>query len=234
MYHLGRNGQSTFDSRDFALKMYMPPKIDITGEKEWEYNGLALNQRQTNGCVGFSAAGWGICDPVQDPFTDMDGLRIYKLCKIKDGEPDLDNGSTMRTQAQVLKDLGMIQNYAFAYTVEEVAWWILNRGPVLIGTDWTYGMWDVDGSGIIHPTGEVAGGHAYFFRGKTSNDYLRGRSSWGSEWGLNGEFFMSMEDVDKLLHHGGEAIAAVEVAPSMLPTGKENPCTSALMKLLGI
>jgi hypothetical protein len=232
MFPLGRI-QSPLDANDYKLKAYIPPKYDVTGEMGWVYPGPTLNQRQTNRCVGYTGAGWGICLPVQDNFTDADGDRLYKLCKIKDNNPDGEEGTNLRSLAKVLKDEGMITEYRFAYTVEEVAWWILNRGPIIVGTDWTLGMFSPDKNNVIHPTGSVAGGHGYFLRKKTRDDYFVARSSWGNEFGIGGEVLISMEDFEILLHHGGEAIATIEVAGQATPV-KSDGCLMAMLKLLNM
>ncbi len=34
---------------------------------------------------------------------------------------------------------------------------------------------------------------------------IRGRNSWGSSWGINGDFYITLADLDKLLAQDGEA-----------------------------
>jgi hypothetical protein len=232
-YPLGRF-QSPLDPRDYRASAFIPTAYNTTGAREWDYVGSSLNQQQTNRCTGFAGAGWGICNPVQDDFTDADGDRIYRLCKIEDGNPDGEEGSTMRSLAKALKKTGMIKTYAFAYTIDEVVWWILNRGPVLLGTDWTASMFSPDGNNVIHPTGEVIGGHAYFTRKKSTDDFCTIRSSWGDGWGINGEALISMDDLSILLHHGGEAIVCMEEEIPVIQTPKIDGCSALLFKLFGV
>jgi hypothetical protein len=35
----------------------------------------------------------------------------------------------------------MVTAYAFTYRADEMAWWIVNRGPMIVGTAWTSAMY---------------------------------------------------------------------------------------------
>lgn len=98
----------------------------------------------------------------------------------------------------------------------------LGRRGVIIGVSWLEGMFDTDAEGFIHVSGDVAGGHCTYLRGvkvvwqenATHDDakfvdrertVILGRNSWGAAWGLNGDFKITLADLDKLLAMDGEA-----------------------------
>ena len=210
--------KSTFDEQDYALARYEPRVYDLTGEMKWLYRGLCLNQGNKPHCGGFGLAGWGINDPVQDAFTNADGDRFYYMAKEIDGQPLQENGTSVRTMAKVGQKIGRIKNYAFAFTTNEISYWLLHNGPVMVGTAWTYDMMNPDKDNIVHITGGEAGGHFYFLNAKLMDDYYLIHNSWGAElWGINGEAKISIADFAVLLRQGGESIAAVEQPLDALP-----------------
>jgi len=111
-------------------------KISPITEMVWDFPYDTLNQGETGHCVGMSMASFGIASPINDVYNNDTGHSFYYMCKEKDGEPESEEGSNLRSAAKVLKDVGRIDAYAFAYTQDEIKWWILNRGPVILGTGW--------------------------------------------------------------------------------------------------
>lgn len=214
---------SPYDERDFRLVDFMPGPFvraltaPLSTTKSWIFPREALNQGTTPHCVGFSMADFGICEPTFDMYTTKDGHHFYELCKQIDGYKG--DGSTVRAAAKVLKNLGRIPAYAFASTVEEIKWWLLNKSPVIMGTIWTQGMVSPDAGGVIRATGNVLGGHAYLLNGWDGTHFL-GVNSWGPYWGVNGKFKISQADLERIFRQGGEAMTAVEVDT---PDGKTPP-----------
>lgn len=223
----GRN-KSPVDERDYKLSSFIPKDYDesLIKEKKWRFYGKPLDQSDSPHCCGFSMANFGINDPINSKYTNEDGHKFYYLCKVKDGEPGAENGSDIRTVAKVLVDLGIIQNYAFAQTVDEVKYWLLNKGCMIVGTDWYEGMNSLDGNNIIHLTGQKLGGHAYLLNEVKiikNNVYFGIQNSWNGYWGINGKSYISAKEFEKLLTRwGGEALAAVEV-PHVVEVPKADP-----------
>jgi hypothetical protein len=231
-YRLGRN-PSPKDERDYKMAdLKFPLKGDLSGSKSWAFLAEPLNQEQTNHCVGFAAANFGINLPIQDNYTNQDGHDFYYKCKILDGEPTSENGTNLRSVAKVLKQLSKISSYAFATSTDEITLWLLNKGPMIVGTKWTMDMFTPDSNGIIRPTGEVKGGHGYLLNEKTKDDYYHIQNSWGY-WGIKGGAYISISDFAILLRNDGEAIAAVESPVSGLPSTKDG-CLTALLKIFGM
>ncbi len=208
---LGRT-PSPFDRRDYLLMDFIPIKRGTTrSERLWHYPAKPLDQGTTPHCVGFGIAGFGNSLPVQDHYHNPDGNAFYYECKIVDNEPREENGSTVRSAARVMRARGLISHYAFAHSMAEVRWWLLNEGPLLAGTPWTYSMFAPDSDGMVTVTGDVAGGHCWLLEGVKGSVYY-GRCAWGT-WGLNGNgmFLIREDDLRQLVRQGGEILAAVEL-----------------------
>jgi Papain family cysteine protease len=179
----------------------------------WELK-IQLDQDQTGHCVGFGWAGWGDATPVEDAYQNADAHAIYYECKVIDGEPNQENGSTVRSGALAMRARGRLAAFAFAQDTAEIDEWINRSGPVVMGTTWTNNMFNPDANGYVRPTGPAAGGHCYLMLDKIDEEdaYLF-QNSWGSGWGLAGRFKMKRRDVARLLADQGEACCAAELAP---------------------
>jgi len=208
-YGLGRR-PSPPDARDYrmadAMAVMTPPPRPV---KTW-HSDRVLNQLATPHCVGFSWAGWGISAPIEDPWTDVMGHSIYAACKVLDGEPGAQNGSTVRTGAKVLIARKRIGTYFFAQSVDEALDYVGRFGPVVFGTIWYAGMFKPSLLGkVIRPTGKVVGGHAWLALGVDAK-YVTIRNSWGTAWGKGGDARISIADLKSVFKAGGEAAAATE------------------------
>ncbi len=206
--------QSEYDERDYDLNEYIPSgvfRLSPVTAKSWAFTSPPLDQENMPHCVGFSMANFGINEPLRTPYKNEDAHNFYYLCKEIDGRPRIEEGSTMRSAAKALRKLGKIESYAFARDLETIKWWLLNRGPIIVGTLWTEGMLRPDSSNIIKPTGTSLGGHAYLLNEWTSTGYIGIQNSWGKRWGINGKAYIHSDDFIKIFARGGEAITVVEV-----------------------
>lgn len=237
-FRLGRV-PSAFDSKDFSLGLFMPTgallRASIITSMNWEFLAPEpLSQGDTPHCVGFSMANWGINLPIQDAYTNDDGHKFYYLCKKIDGDANPDGtpaetGSSVRTAAKVLKNLSKIDAYAFAPDMASIKWWMLNKGPLIAGTIWTEDMFTPDADNLVHPTGTVAGGHAYLLNEWTLDNRIGIQNSWGNQWGKNGKAYITAAEFEKIFKYNGEAMAAVEIDTLVVPTQTANKgCSSAL------
>ena len=212
LYFPGGRYISTYDSRDLNLSLFGPSTSvgTLNPNIEWAFPQESLDQDTTPHCVGFGMAGFGINLPVYTPYTNEAGHKFYYKCKIIDGNPGSEEGSTIRSAAKVLKQEGIINAYAFAYDLATIKWWLLNRGPLLVGTIWTSDMMKPDKDNIIYPTGMRLGGHAYLIRGIENGKFLF-QNSWSADWGENGSAYMYESDFEKIFKYDGEAVTAVEL-----------------------
>jgi hypothetical protein len=186
-----------------------PAPADTT--PPWE-DLIQLDQGQTGHCVGFGWGGWGDAAPIQDTFQNADAHAIYYECKVIDGQPGQENGSTVRSGALAMRNRGRLAAFAFARSIDEIDSWINTQGPVVMGTDWMNDMFNPDANGYVRPTGGVAGGHCYLMLDRLDQDdaYLFD-NSWGLSWGDQGRFRMKRKDLQHLLSQQGEACFALEL-----------------------
>lgn len=179
---------------------------------EWQDPRDVLDQGDTPHCVGFGWAQFGNTSPVNDSFANADGDKLYYDAKVIDGEPGAEDGSDVRSGAKAMQQIGRLNAYAFASSFATAKAWVEKNGPVVLGTDWTDDMFDPDENGVIHATGQVAGGHCYLWVGvdeaKQQAEIL---NSWGASWGVNGRAFIPLAELEQLYASNGEACTAVEL-----------------------
>lgn len=216
------------DARDalFPVSAVLPEADPFVTEKYWWDDMWWGNQGETSHCVAFSWMHWIENGPVfQDaipgrskPFYDPN--KFFDQCQAHDPwEGTNYPGTSVRTAARLLKLLGVVKEYRWASNAEEVAQTIINLGPMVAGTTWMSDMFTPNADGIIRPHGSSAGGHAYLLNGvDLKKRLIRVKNSWGQEWGVGGHAFISFEDFDFLLSHGGEACIAFENKLTSIPS----------------
>jgi len=222
------------DSRDYSF-----PVSGVIGEglpevdkKRWWADGWHGDQGASPRCVVYSWSHWFEDGPViqdivpgrQKPVYDT--RKFYDECQARDGI-DLRNyeGTTVRAGAKVFNKLGIIKEYRWAFTLEEVIKAVSYLGPMVVGTLW-YGSMNNPTSGqhIVRPRGRNQGGHAYLINGiDNHNELFRIKNSWGRSWGKNGHAFIRFADFEKLLHKQGEACIAFQSKIDNVPPLEDLP-----------
>jgi hypothetical protein len=214
------------DERDYMLA----PRVQAierpkTKGGRWWFNPLRLNQGAQGSCVGH---GWtqGInSQPKSHNYDHEFAVAIYKSAQQLDEFDDTppEEGTSVRAGAKACQKQNLITNYAFTNDVEELAMWVLNKGPVVIGVDWYAGMDHPtkDNDYYVEPTGRVRGGHCLLIDGVRWNgddrDYFRLLNSWGGSnspsggWGLDGRCRIRVPDLESLLNaDSGVACTSIE------------------------
>jgi len=125
-------------------------------------------------------------------------------------EPD-DTGSSGLSASKCSVHFGYAKGYVHAFSLAE-AFSILNHQPYGQGTVWKESMFYPSSSGEVRisPGSADVGGHEYTAIGNdVTNRRIWYRNSWSSNWGINGNFWMSWDTVDRLLHEDGDVVALI-------------------------
>lgn len=171
-----------------------------------------LDQGDEGACVGFGWEHEKAARPVIVASASTEGARAtYHEAQTVDEWPGEDyDGTSVLAGAKVVKAHGFMQEYRWALTLEDLMLTIGNYGPVVLGVNWYSGMFNPDDKGYIHVSGWLAGGHCILANGvNLKGRYFRLHNSWGPTWGVNGECFISFEDVERLLAEQGEACVPI-------------------------
>ena len=198
------------DDRDWLLERRLESIVvpKVKGSKFY-FNPMKLDQGSEGACVGFGHVQGFNSDPKRHKKGNDYGHEVYREATYIDDWPNEDwtnsSGTSVRAGAEVMLKRGHIPGYAFTYSVQEIATWILNKGPVIIGVDWYAGMDRPSQKNdyFIKPTGARRGGHCTLIDGvrwnRDSSDYFRVLNSWGPDWGFGGRARITAEDLHKLL-----------------------------------
>jgi hypothetical protein len=182
-----------------------------------------LDQGDTNTCVGHAWKHYLLAQPFLTKIGPS-AFDIYHQAQKVDewpGEEPLYYGTSVRAGAKVLSSTMMdaagkrysaaVTQYLWSKTIDDTVRWISEHSGVVVGTNWYDGMFDPDKDGMVHISGNVAGGHAYYLLGYSlTRKAFRGLNSWGSGWAQGGRFWISFADMERLLKEDGEFCCATE------------------------
>lgn len=195
-------------SREFSIRKRLVPDAPLRSFI-WDAS-VWLDQGQEGACVGFSFGGKLSADPIDFPnITDDSAREIYNKAKTLDSIPGEDySGTSVLAGAKAVKKLypEIAKGYRWAFSLEDVIRTLGYVGPVVLGINWYQGMFEPNREGIIYTDGPIMGGHAIMARGvDVDNKLIRLRNSWGKNWGVQGDCFISFDSLDMLLRERGEA-----------------------------
>lgn len=206
---------ATRDTRDrvFCVEGLFDPFDSSLIETYWPPADM-LDVGNVDACVGFVWFYWLQIQGVDtSKYTPM---QLYKEGQKRDGlagKPH--SGTETRAVAQYLQEENLIGEYRWAHCMEAVIAWILFKGPVIFGSPWLSNMEETDGKGVLHATGEEETGHAYVGVGyDPATEMFLCQNVWSDQWGEKGFFWISLEDLTKLLQADGEAAVADDTDPN--------------------
>lgn len=186
------------------------------------------DQGSEGACVGF---GWTHELAARPKVIRKDAdfaLAIYHRAQELDGY-DWESGTSVLAGVKAVQEIlnhngkPLIQEYRWAFGTADVLRVIGYKGPVVLGINWYYNMYEPDARGFISASGEIVGGHCILANGvkivrldntlpatwenlDLDNSYVRLHNSWGTGYGIGGDAFISVRDLDKLLNEDGEAV----------------------------
>lgn len=209
---LGRVQKQDLRDLNFLAAPILP--TPVRRYRYWNDTGWWGDQGVTPKCVAFSFAHLIEDGPITHRGTApiLDPNDLYARCKRVDGIPN-EEGTYIRTAAQLLVDLGYIDQYRWCLNLDEIITAVLEKCPVEMGTVWRSGMFNPDADTFrIALKGPVVGGHAYLLNGYNKNNgYFRLKNSWGRGWGQGGHAWIHHDYVAELLEDQGEACVITEL-----------------------
>lgn len=182
-----------------------------------------FDQGQLGSCTANAALGCLVTEPFAKAgatYTEDDAVALYTAeTKLDDSQipgdyPPNDTGSTGPWSMMALEQEGKIKSYHHTRSLH-TALRLLNHGPISIGVTWYNSMFTVvDRDGVkmivVDEHSEVAGGHQVcVVADDAQHQRVLIRNSWGTAWGDQGHAWLSWNDLDLLLHEGGDAVQPV-------------------------
>jgi hypothetical protein len=196
-----------------------------------------LNQGDVGACVGNAAISNLATDPLfqnlptapAKTYTlDENGaLHVYSDCEVLDGDgpyPPNDYGTYGLSAAKVLLSAGYIVGYQHTFTLND-ALLALTVNPIMVGMNWYDNMFYPDADGRVHLTGALAGGHEVeAYKLDVDNQRVWFHNSWGADWGLTGDFYLTWADLGTLLNRQGDVTVLLPLtAPAPVPAPVPDP-----------
>lgn len=186
-----------------------------------------FDQGQLGSCTANAALGCLVTEPFGKAgvsYTEDDAVALYTAeTKLDDSQipgdyPPDDTGSTGPWSMMALEQQGKIKSYHHTRSLH-TALRLLNHGPISIGVTWYNSMFTPTNAAPGGPDGmvitvdehsQVAGGHQVcIVANSVEHQHVLIRNSWGASWGDQGHAWLSWNDLDLLLHEGGDVVQPV-------------------------
>lgn len=201
--------RARFDEKSLNYRINkMLPVSDLPRKSMRWSCPVYFDQFEEPSCTGFATIHAAISEPY--PIIGLSPTHasyLYQRAKELDQWPGEDyEGSSVLGAISAAKEFGYFLEYGWCFNENEVNAAVCYAGPVIMGTNWTTGMMEPDSNGIIYPTGESLGGHAYPILGYDAKTGLyRIHNSWGISFGDIGDCYIHCDDLAKLMKDGAEA-----------------------------
>ncbi len=207
------------------------PKGVPHGSRHYTPTPPIIVQGNSGTCVTHAGTSYLNAPPIMQR-APMSPFELYRRVILRDEWDDndheatgpdsgLQSGTSIRALMEELKALGFIRSYLWAETVEDARAWLLSSSGGLIGGfAWKSGMMETDTEGFVSFTGRNEGGHAVYLggwndrvrRGGRFVRAVRAQQSWPLPWGQGGRFWISEDDLHKMLTGwSGELCAPTEI-----------------------
>lgn len=206
-------------NEEHSVRRVLAPQVPLV-KRVWDYPTLRLDQGNTGHCVGFGWSAELSGSPVRISGVDNNfahGL-FYAAQKVDIAEGrNFGDGATVIAGAKAAKNLGYMESYTWATTIDDLLAALVGHGPAVLGVNWREFMFNPTRQGLLDISGQVAGGHcitAFGFIpkmrfGLKRFDVIPLVQSWGTEFGRRGIAYLKVEDAEALLKDDGEACVPV-------------------------
>lgn len=200
-----------FDERSKNYPVYTSELYEKKPKtKEWACPQIF---HQTGGsCVGYSLAYALLAEPTVANWRIVRGLypleEIYWAAQMIDRFPGGEypgaipqaGGTSLLAGGKILKELGWIDSYKWAFSMKALKRGVSNVGPAVLGIPWYEGMNKPNAKGFIKPTGQKVGGHAILCVGiNVEKGFFWLKNSWGAYWGQSSYCKVSFKHMRRLL-----------------------------------
>lgn len=204
-------------SRQFGVAATLRPMVPRRN-RIWQLpKALPLDQGAEGACVGFGWAAELASAPIMYSVTDTYARRLYVAARAQDQMMgnDFPEGASVLAGAKVLKAVGIISEYRWAFGVDQIIDTLVQKGPVVLGVNWYESMYETDGNKRVVIDGNPVGGHCITAFGYQKDlydeEYILWVNSWGRSYGLNGVGYLPVAGLERLMREDGEACIATDV-----------------------
>jgi hypothetical protein len=188
--------------------------------------GKILDQGREGACTGFAASADAAASPVRvKGVDDRYAQAWYRRAQLLDEWPgEAYEGSSVNATMAVMRERGLIREWWWCKTIEELVQAIIQVGPSVIGVPWREGMYETRPDGLVEVTGRIISGHALLVNGYSPKyaklgEVFRWQNSWGPGYGKNGHGYIRLDAFQSLAFTGNGEVA-VSVG-RQLPTQRQ-------------
>jgi hypothetical protein len=214
---LGRHVEHDERSRGYDIQAFLARRTVPIRSIEWSRQSPIFDQGQLGSCTGNALVGALATNSAErtgaSDLTEDDALRVYELATRLDpfpGQyPPTDTGSSGNSAAKAARQLEMIMGWHWAFSIKSALQYLMH-GPFITGIAWREDMFEPSSRGVVHWTGPIAGGHEFCAVGLDEDEELiKFANSWGTEWGVDGYFYMPINEYEKALKARGDVTIPV-------------------------
>jgi hypothetical protein len=204
-------------SRQYPVSRLLSAKTPRKNKMWGIPSSFPLDQGQEGACVGFGWAHELGAFPVMYMVNNDYAQRYYRAAQREDRRMgnNFSEGASVLAGAKVAKLNGMISEYRWAFSVDQIIDCLVQRGPVLLGVNWYESMYQTDEQFKVVIEGEQVGGHCIIafgyqkkYRGEECIALL---NSWGPFYGTHGVSYLPVSGLERLMSEDGEACMATDI-----------------------